>query len=257
MALTDHDTTSGVAEARQQAETLGITLLAGVEINTDSDMGEVHLLGYFAQPDRAELQNALAQLQAKRQERLLQILRALNRVDVPLTLPMVMEQASGSAAVGRLHVARAMVAHNYAGDIRDAFRRYLGWGAAAYVPRYAYTPQHAIETIHRAGGLAVLAHPKRSGNVEQLAKLVEMGLDGIEASYFDHTPDDSARFRRLAEAHGLLCTGGSDFHELRADGHRLLGSVWVTPEDGDKLLERLRATAEADRAKAFQAPTGH
>ncbi len=236
LALTDHDTTAGCAEALGQAKASGIRALAGVEINTDSELGEVHLLGYFANPAHADLQAALAKIQTGRMNRAQMIVEKLNGLGVAITMEQVQAQANHTV-IGRPHIARALVAGGWAGSPSAAFELYIGHGKPAYVPRYALSPQEAISIIRAAGGVASLAHPVRSGSEQHVPKLVELGLNALEAYYFDHTLDDTARLREMANRHSLLLTGGSDFHDVRDDGRRGLGSVWVPEEDGDRLWE--------------------
>ncbi|MBI3244455.1 MAG: PHP domain-containing protein [Chloroflexi bacterium] len=241
LALTDHDTTAGCAEAQRQAQASGIRLIAGVEINTDSELGEAHLLGYFAGLDHSELQAALTRIQIERAKRAQAIVEKLNTLGVAITMEQVQAQANHTV-IGRPHIARALVAGGWVGSPSAAFELYIGQGRRAYIPRYVFSPQEAIGLIRNAGGVAALAHPVRSGNEQHISQLVEFGLNALEVYYFDHAPDDVARLRELAKRHGLLVTGGSDFHDLPkggGDGRRGLGSVWVPEEDGERLWERV------------------
>ena len=242
LALTDHDTTAGCAEALRQAKASGIRALAGVEINTDSELGEAHLLGYFADPDHSDLQAALTKIQTGRMNRARMIVEKLNKLGVAITIEQVQAQANHTV-IGRPHIARALAAGGWAGSQSAAFELYIGHGRPAYVPRYALSPQEAIIIIRNAGGVASLAHPVRSGSERHVPKLAELGLNALEVYYFDHTLDDTARLRELANRYGLLVTGGSDFHDPpkgRSDDRRGLGSVWVPEEDGERLWEVLR-----------------
>ena len=167
------------------------------------------------------------------------IVEKLNGLGVAITMEQVQAQANHTV-IGRPHIARALVAGGWAGSPSAAFELYIGHGRPAYVPRYALSPQEAITIIRNAGGVASLAHPVRSRSEAHVPKLVAFGLNALEAYYFDHTPDDAARLRQLAKQHGLIVTGGSDFHDLPrggSDGRRGLGSVWVPEEDGDRLWE--------------------
>lgn len=235
LALTDHDTTSGCAEAEAQAQATGVKVIAGVEINAEWPTGEAHVLGYFAQPGHAELQTALGELRVRRRQRAQAIVSRLNETGVPLSMEQVQAQ-SGVAAIGRLHIARALVAGQWANTPQDAFDLYLGVGRPAFVPRYALTPQQAIALVRKAGGVASLAHPVRSGCEAHVAALVDAGLNALEVYYFDHSAEDVARLSAVAERWGLLRTGGSDFHLWRKDGRRGIGSVWVPEADAERLL---------------------
>ncbi len=236
LALTDHDTTDGCAEALGRAKASGIRLIAGVEINTDSELGEVHLLGYFASPDYPELQAALGKIQTGRLKRAQTIVERLNQLGVAITMEQVQAQAN-HPVIGRPHIARALVTGGWVGSLSAAFELYIGRGQPAYVPRYSFSPQEALSLIRAAGGVASLAHPVRSDSEQHIPQLVEFGLNALEVCYFDHTADDSARLRELANRYGLLATGGSDFHDVHGDSRRGLGSVWVPEEDGERLWE--------------------
>jgi predicted metal-dependent phosphoesterase TrpH len=238
LALTDHDTTAGLPAARADGESLGVNIIAGVEVNTDSVMGEVHLLGYFAQADQPALQAALADLQHRRLERAEAILEKLEQAGAPLTLEQV-RGGEASTVITRAHIAAALVTAGHAADNPAAFELYLGRGRPAFVPRYAFSPQQAIELIRASGGIVSLAHPVRSGNTAHVAELVRLGLQAVEVYYADHSSADVAGLKNLAEQHGLLRTGGSDFHQERRDGQRGLGSVFVPEADGQALLARL------------------
>lgn len=237
-ALTDHDTTHGYAEARAEARHSNIRVVAGVEINTDSSLGEAHLLGYFSDPEKPTLQAVLSKIRTERLNRAEKMVAKLNGLGLPITLGQVLAQAS-HRSLGRPHVARALVAGGWVASVPMAFELYLGSSKPAYVPRYAFSPEEAIRLIRSAGGVASLAHPVRSGSEKHLPGLVEAGLNAVEAYYYDHTPDDTARLRGLARRYGLLCTGGSDFHDILGDSRRGLGSVWVPEEDGERLWEEI------------------
>ena len=236
IALTDHDTTHGYAEAKAKGGSLGVNVIAGAEINTDSAMGEAHLLGYFANPDQPDLQASLKVLHEKRLARANEIIEKLSKVGVKITL----EQARGGHAdtvVTRAHIAQALVTGGFAANKSAAFELYLGRGQPAYVPRYAFDPKQAIDLIRSAGGIVSLAHPVRSGNVGRLPELARLGLQAVEVYYYGHTSEEVAGLKMLADQFGLLRTGGSDFHEERPDGFRNLGSVWVPEAEGERLWE--------------------
>lgn len=239
LALTDHDTTRGCAAAQTRATHSGLTFISGVEINTDSDLGEVHLLGYFARVDQPQLQAALNELQQRRRERALEIIAKLNKIGVAITLEQV-QAPNLQAAITRAHIAQVLVDTHQVADKAGAFELYLGKGKPAYVPRYAFDPKQAIDLIRSCGGIASVAHPVRSGNVEQIPELIRQGLQAIEVYYADHSPNDIAILMAIADTHGLLHTGGSDFHAERKDGLRSLGSVWVPDAAGENLLAAIK-----------------
>ena len=235
LALTDHDTTAGTAEAQASGKAMGVRLIPGVEINTDSPLGEVHLLGYLANPEHDELQTRLNELRRHRLDRAKTIISKLNGIGIGITLEQVQAQATHQA-LGRAHIARALAVGGWVGNPSAAFELYIGRDKPAYVPRYAFSPEQAIALIHGAVGIAALAHPLRLGNEDKIPELVEQGLNALEVYYFDHSPAETARLKAVADRYGLLRTGGSDFHETRKDGVRGIGSVWVSEEEGERLL---------------------
>lgn len=243
LALTDHDTTHGCAAAQTRAAHLGLTLIAGVEINTDSDLGEIHLLAYFARVDQPQLQTALADLQQRRRERALEIIAKLNKIGVAVTFEQV-QGTNPQTAITRAHIAQALVESQQVADKAAAFELYLGRNKPAFVPRYAFDPKQAIDLIRSCSGVASVAHPVRSGNVGHIPELVRMGLQALEVYYPDHTSSDITMLKELADVHGLVHTGGSDFHAERSEsksGVRGLGSVWVPEAAGEKLLAAIKA----------------
>ena len=211
MALTDHDTTAGLLEAHTEAASHSIDLIPGIEINTEDQGLEVHVLGYFIDPADAALQQALATVREQRLVRIETMLQRLAAAGVSLSLEDVLRHARGST-VGRPHIALALVEKKAVGSVHDAFKHWLGRGGAAYVPRASLTPYQAIDLIHGAGGVAVLAHPCHVGGEEAIAPYVRAGLDGLEAHYLQHTPTQVALYLQLAQQWNLAVTGGSDFH---------------------------------------------
>jgi predicted metal-dependent phosphoesterase TrpH len=225
VAVTDHDTVAGVAAAQAAGATLGIKVIAGVELSAVTDDGrEVHILGlHLTAPER--LAAPLARFQADRCARIETIVAALNRAGVPLTVAAVLEH-TGSAAMGRPHVARALVAGGWAHDHRQAFSRWLAEGRPAYVEKPYLSVEAAITLIHTAGGVAMWAHPGRAGTRDRVTAMVMRGLDGIEVSHPGHERAQASRLNAMAEGLKLLRCGGSDWHGARAPS-RTLGSMLV------------------------------
>jgi predicted metal-dependent phosphoesterase TrpH len=216
IALTDHDTLSGLEEAAEAAAKLGIELIPGIEISAEYDPGTMHMLGYFVDPADEELIETLAWLRGGRDDRNKIILKKLASLDCPLEWEEVAALAGGES-MGRPHIANAMIARGYVSNFTEAFDKYLGKGAAAYTDREKMTPELAIEMILQAGGLPVMAHPQTlSLSDEELSGLLEhlssQGLVGVEAHYYSHSEKETALYCSLAEKYGLLATGGSDFH---------------------------------------------
>jgi predicted metal-dependent phosphoesterase TrpH len=216
IALTDHDTLSGLEEAAEEAARVDIEFIPGIEISAENDPGTLHMLGYFIDPSNSELIETLAWLRGGRDDRNQIILAKLAELGCPLDWEEVAALAGGES-MGRPHIATAMVNRGYVSSFNDAFERYLGKGAAAYTDRLKMTPEIAIDRIRSAGGLPVLAHPQTlSLNDEELSDLLDrltsLGLAGIEVYYYSHSADETDLYLTLARRYGLVVTGGSDFH---------------------------------------------
>lgn len=245
LALTDHDTLAGVAEAAEAGARLGVRIVPGVELSLVDGEREVHMLGLHI-ARIGTLQAALEAVRDARRARAEQIVSKLNALGVPLTLDAVLAEAAGGA-VGRPHVARALIAGQWARDQRDAFDRYLGAGRPANVEKQRISVADGIRLIHECGGLAVVAHPGGDARRERVEPLVAMGLDGLEVRHPGHSRDDTLRSEALCDFFGLVKSGGSDWHGGTA-GPRVLGvmqvpAVWLDLQD--QRLERRRAAAVA------------
>jgi predicted metal-dependent phosphoesterase TrpH len=223
-ALTDHDTLDGIGAATEAAASLGIRVVAGIELSAVEGDTETHILGLHLS-DTRQMDAQLVGLREMRRGRAERIVLRLNELGVRVELAAVLEQSQGGA-IGRPHVARAMIAEGWAVDFRDAFDRYLGSGRPAYVPKERLTIGDAIGAIHGAGGLAVLAHPGQSGTRERVEAFVRAGIDGIEVRHPSHSPEDVARLAALVDFFGLVPSGGSDWHGA-AEGSRTLGMMRV------------------------------
>ena len=227
IALTDHDTLAGLAEARAAGEARGIRVIAGVELSAVEGEQETHLLGLHLS-DTDEMERRLVELREMRHRRADAMVAKLNALGIAVTMEEVLAQAAGGA-IGRPHVARAVVAKGGAADLREAFDRLLGNGRPAYVGKDRLTMQDAIAMIHRAGGLAVLAHPGPAATRARLEGLKSLGLDGVEVRHPSHSDEEIGRILRLAESLELLPSGGSDWHGA-TDGWRTLGVMRVPME---------------------------
>ncbi|MDQ6780665.1 MAG: PHP domain-containing protein [Candidatus Eremiobacteraeota bacterium] len=214
-AVTDHDTMAAYELHAPVFAAHAARLIPGVELSTSADGKEIHILGYGISPACPALHDLVAQRGGLRMRRAERIVRALNAAGVALHLGDVLALATG-ASVGRAHIARALVASGGARDMEDAFSRYLGAGAVAYVPLPGITPQQAIAAVRACGGVAVLAHPARSQADALIPELRRAGLQGIEAYAPSHDLHEVARYRSLAAALDLAITAGSDFHQATA-----------------------------------------
>jgi 3',5'-nucleoside bisphosphate phosphatase len=227
IAITDHDTLGGLAEAVAAARGTGLEVIRGVEISTEAPDAEVHILGYYVNDANQEFGTALVRLRNARMERAQAMLNKLQALRITLSWSRVHELAQGGT-VGRPHIARALQEAGYVSSVQEAFDRFLGRGRPAYVSRYKVTPAEAIRLIRLAEGVAVLAHPWELTAL--LPGLVAEGLAGLETYYANYAPEVKAILRRQAEHYGLLCTGGSDFHGLDLLPENRLGTGKVPPE---------------------------
>ncbi|MFL5467440.1 MAG: PHP domain-containing protein [Gemmatimonadaceae bacterium] len=242
IALTDHDTIAGVAAARTAGESLGIRVITGVELSAFEGDHEVHLLAlHLSQLD--QLEKRLGELRTLRHTRAEQIVAKLNELGIPITLDEVLQQ-SGGGAVGRPHVARALIARGVVHDFRDAFARYLGGAGSAFVPKARLSLEDAIAIAHEAGALAIWAHPGDGGRRERLEPLVEAGLDGVEIKHPSHSAEDMKRLQALADFFGLVPSGGSDWHGA-SEGPRRLGKMCVPIEWLERQDAKLASLASA------------
>lgn len=242
IALTDHDTMAGVAEARLEGERLGVRVIAGVELSATEEGQETHLLGlHLASVE--ELERHLAGFRDARRTRAEHMVERLNSLGIPITMAAIEAQAAGGA-IGRPHVARALVLGGWVADHRDAFDRYLGAGRPGYVGKPRLEIAQAIRLVHDAGGLAVLAHPGAECTHARIEQLARLGLDGIEVRHPSHSPDEMKRLERAAEELGLVPSGGSDWHGA-SGGPRTIGCMQVAPE----WLELQEARIDARRAR--------
>jgi 3',5'-nucleoside bisphosphate phosphatase len=226
IALTDHDTTAGLAEAQAESDRLGIRLVPGVELSAVENDHETHILGLHL-GSTAPIDARLAELREMRRTRASKIVDLLNANGVRITFESVLEQA-GNAAIGRPHVARALIAEGWAADSRDAFDRYLATGRPGFVPKEQLTIRDAIALIHAAGGLAIVAHPGQQGTRERIELLKNDGMDGVEVRHPGHSNEDISRLLALVEHFGLVPSGGSDWHGV--PGPRTLGAMKVPIE---------------------------
>lgn len=210
LALTDHDTMAGVASAHEAAVAQGIELVPGVEM-TVWHRHEVHLLAYFIDPDDAAFARLLEVRSASRRDRVREIAARLETLGAPIDADAVLA-ACKDGNVGRPHLARALIAAGHCHDANEAFDRFLGRDGRAYVPASHLPIAEAMDAVHQAGGVAVLAHPGVEKIDESLPELAGLGLDGLEAHHPAHGFADTARYLGVCQLYGLKATGGADFH---------------------------------------------
>jgi predicted metal-dependent phosphoesterase TrpH len=261
VALTDHDTTNGLADGAHGCSRAGVAFVPGIEVSADPAVngpadtaerrGTLHILGLFIRPDDPWLEKVQVRMKEARQSRnpaIVEKLRLLG-VDIQDDDVLAVADAQGTAILGRPHIAQVLFDKGYVKSIQDAFRQYLGQGAAAYVRRDRLAAEEAIEAIHHAGGLAVMAHPVQMGLREPgllehaVARLKDLGLDGIETHHSDHTPALVRQYGDMAKRFNLLTSGGSDFHGSRKDVEMGCANVPI------EVYERLKEAAGARSGK--------
>lgn len=252
VALTDHDTSAGWPEAEATAAEVGITLVRGMEISTKLAGRGVHLLGYLPDPTYPPLVEGLEAILEGRNGRVPRIVGRLRELGIDIDEARVHRLAGDPAAVGRPHVADALVDLGVVRDRAEAFDRFLNPGRPAHVKRYAAPLEEMIRTVAGAGGVTVVAHPWGRGNGDHLdeaafARLREAGLSGIEVDHQDHDPPARDRLRGIAGNLDLVVTGSSDHHGLGKTDHDL-GCNTTAPEEFARLVERAgRAAVESGR----------
>ena len=241
IAITDHDSVDGVIQAREAAGRFpGITVISGVEINTDIPSGELHILGYLVDCDNQELTATLERLRNSRIERAKKIVAKLQGLGVNIGYQRVRELA-GEGSIGRPHIAQAMLEKGYIATFKEAFIKYIGHGGPAYVGRDKITPAEATQLILRAQGIPVLAHPFTIENPEPLiSELKSEGLMGLEVYYGSHSTEQVQESLRIAQKYDLVPTGGTDFHGLDTLMELPLGGVEVPLESVERLLALAR-----------------
>lgn len=242
LAITDHDTVAGVPEALAAGKELGIEVIPGVEVSSVGRGQDIHVLGYFIPYEDSAFQERLVGLRETRHERNQLLIAKLQELGIPITLESVYRRKQGTDKnIGRPHIAEELIELGIVATIEEAFEKYLGKGAAAYVNPPRITPQEAIRLIQDAGGAAVLAHPGLYDDDELVQELIAFGLDGIEVNHPDNTEEQRLLYSTWAKEHGLVMTGGSDFHGWRGEEpfHAMLGSHTAEME----AVERLRKIA--------------
>jgi len=234
LAITDHDSVEGLAAAAEAASGTSLLLISGVELSAVHEGRDVHVLGYFVDAEDRRLLGHLTDLRAARTRRARSMVDALVEAGYDVTLDEVLALSDGGA-IGRSHIARALVRKGHADTVADAFGRLIGRGRPFYVGKDVRSPDEVVGVINDAGGLAVLAHPAVSGVEDLIGPLQEIGLAGVEAYHADHSAEQRARLVALARQGGLLVTGGTDYHGPHAPNPDV-GDVAVPSEAVEALL---------------------
>ncbi len=216
LALTDHDTTNGLHEAMQAGKKYGVEIIPGCELSVTFAPGFMHILGLWVSPDAPHLNAALQDLRDKRATRNERIIAKLNDLGIAITYEEVLDLA-GDATVGRPHFARVLMAKNIVASVQQAFDEYLGATGRAYVPKDKLTPEKAIQTLKEEQATIILAHPYSldlSGQAEaaEIERLAQLGIDGLEAYYSLHSPEQTQKYLEMCQKFQLLPSIASDFH---------------------------------------------
>ncbi len=243
VALTDHDTVAGCARMGAECSRLGIELVPATELTAEIDGIEVHLLGYFIDLSHPRFLSNLVKFQEARQNRIHEMATRLQGQGVPLKAEAVFALAKCESP-GRPHVARALVQAGLCNSMDEAFDRYLKKHRPAWVPKFKISAYDAIELVHEAGGVAVIAHPALNQSDDIIPTLVEAGIDGIECFHTRHSTAASQHYMLMAEHFGLAVTGGSDCHGMNR-GKPLMGSIKLPVV----YVEALRKRAQNRRSK--------
>ncbi len=244
IALTDHDTMEGCVRTAMACAQAGIEFIPGSELTAEQGGEEIHILGYLMDAQNAQLVAEMAKFQTIRQNRIREIVARLNQRKIPLTAEEVFALAN-CRAPGRPHVARALVKAGHCATLDEAFERFLKKNRPAWVPKYKMSAEQAINLIHQAGGVAVMAHPGLNRSDAMIPAMIEAGLDGIECFHSKHTPGMAEHYMQMARQNDLLITGGSDCHG-NSKGSPLIGTVRL---DYSR-VERLKSVAAGRHGSA-------
>lgn len=244
LAITDHDTIAAHEEALAAGSALGLRVIPGIEVSSLSAQGEVHVLGYNVRPTDTVTIRTLNSLRGVREARARGMIDKLAALDIHVPFARV-QALAGDAMIGRPHLARALVEMGAVANMQAAFDQYLAEGKPAFVPHEGLTPAQAVDLIHAAQGIAVLAHPAlyRGDLAALLNDLLAAGLDGIEVFYPQHTPAQIEQYKAIARQHNLVMTGGSDFHAIIGDQPASIGTVHVPDDCLRELDARMQARA--------------
>jgi len=244
IALTDHDTVEGCERAAIACKAVEIEFIPGTELTAEQNENEIHILGYFLDTKNEKLLSEIAKFQAVRQRRIHEMVARLNELNVGLRVEDVIALAN-CRSPGRPHVARALVKAGFCGTMDEAFERFLKKHRPAWVPKAKISSRVAIDLIHQANGLAVMAHPGLNRTDEVIPDLVEAGLDGIECFHTKHSTAVSEHYLEIADKYNLLVTGGSDCHGM-SKGKPLIGTVKLPYRQVEKLKEAAAARSHVN-----------
>ena len=221
LSITDHDTIAGLPIAQKYLDqnNLPIEFIPGIEMSTEAFKEDIHILGYFIDYANCDLLQKLKQIREARAERAVKMIDKLTSMGIDIDINDVKKYAK-TDFIGRPHIAMALISKGYITSIREGFVNYIGRGKPAYEPRYKFTPAEAIDLIRKSGGVCVLAHPGLIGNETVIQEVIDMGVEGLEVYYPEHTPYQIKNYLKLCNENNLLVTGGSDYHGHGSTGSR-------------------------------------
>ncbi len=238
LSITDHDSVDAWDEAVEAGRSVGMEIVPGVELSATLGRKDVHILGYMFDPHNREFRDILTLLKRERRLRAERIVEKLHTLKLPLSFDSVLAYA-GFGAIGRPHIAAALVDNGYTTTYAEAFVTLIGDSCPAFEPKYRIAPEHAVEMIANAGGVSILAHPGWSLTEDELLQLIRAGIDGIEVVHPAHDESRRAYYRGITSTYFLLETGGSDFHGGKRDDDANLGTYTVTNAAVDAMKRRL------------------
>ena len=240
IAITDHDTVDGVNPTQEAAQSTSLEVLSGVELSSDLDGKDIHILGYFLNAPGPILTDVLIQMQDARIQRIQKMINKLKTLGIQNISLEEVCRLTKSRSVGRPHLAMVLYEKGYVVNVREAFGRFINDDGPAYVSKFNQTPYRAIELIRQSGGAAVLAHPMITRRDELIPKMVEAGLDGIEVYYPNFSANTSTFYETMAKKHNLLMTGGSDAHG-KAKDNTFIGKVRIPYEHVQHLKDLIQS----------------
>lgn len=238
VSITDHDNVAAIDESIAWGREMSVDVIPGVELSVALGEKDVHLLAYFVDHTNKNLLEYLAFFRHERVKRAERIVDKLNKINVPLRMESVLDQA-GIGAVGRPHIASAMVEEGLIETYHEAFLKYIGTGAPAYEKKFQLTPAEAVRLIAGAGGLTFLAHPGKATTESELLQLIQAGIDGIETVHPSHSETQQAHYRRVVDQYFLLESGGSDFHGGKKNDDDFFGTITVPMRIVERMRQRL------------------
>ena len=237
ISITDHDCTDGIDEAMLASFNRNLTVIPGIELNTDTEDGEIHVLGYFIDYQNKDLQKLLIECRNSRVERARIMVERLNSLGINIQWTRV-EELAGYGAIGRPHIANAMLEIKSIKTFQEAFEKYIGRNGVAYIERFRLNVFEAVKTIQQYGGIPVLAHPGYIKNLDNLLPiLIESGLKGLEVFYANYDTNTINKLKNIASKYGLIPCGGSDYHGIKTKTEKLPGTFGPPIESVNKLIE--------------------